>query len=62
MIGFVGTNPFLRITFWVAMETMHLHIARMFFLTAKAFCIHEVPMNNLASIKMSLGEVQGRSN
>ena len=28
MTGLVGTAPFLIITIWVAMETMHFHIAQ----------------------------------
>ena len=28
MVVFVGTPPFRRIALWVAMETMHLDIAR----------------------------------
>ena len=27
MIDFVGTPPFLRMAIWVAIETMHFHIA-----------------------------------
>ena len=27
MSDFVGTTPFLKIALWVAMETMHFHIA-----------------------------------
>ena len=29
MSDFVGTTPFLKIALWVAMETMHFHIAGM---------------------------------
>ena len=36
MNDFVVTPPFLRIALWVAMETMHLHIAGIsFFLEVK---------------------------
>ena len=31
MVVFVGTSPFRRITLWVAMESIHLNIARIFF-------------------------------
>ena len=31
MVVFVGTPPFTRIALWVAMETMHLGIARISF-------------------------------
>ena len=46
MIDFVGTSPFLRIALCVAIETMHLHIARLsFFLEDKkimhSLCINE---------------------
>ena len=38
MNDFVVTPPFLRIALWVAMETMHLHIAGIsFFLEVKLF-------------------------
>ena len=36
MVVFVGAPPFMRIVLWVAMETMHLDIARIsFFLETK---------------------------
>ena len=31
MSNFVGTPPFLRNALWVAMETMHFHIAQTIF-------------------------------
>ena len=31
MVVFIGTPPFRRIGLWVAMETMHLNIARIGF-------------------------------
>ena len=38
MNDFLVTPPFLRIALWVAMETVHLHIAGMsFFLEVKLF-------------------------
>ena len=41
MNDFVVTPLFLRITLWVAMETMHLHIAGIsFFLEVKIFFLH----------------------
>ena len=33
----VGTPPFLRIAFWVAMETMHSRIAKIRFFMIKCF-------------------------
>ena len=62
MNDFVVIPPFLRIALWVAMETMHLHIAGLsFFLEVKLFCIQWVPKNKFAPIKYCHG-VQGRSN
>ena len=56
MIDLVGTPPFLRIALWVAMETMHLHIARIsFFFRTKRFCIRGVPMNTLPPMKNCSG-------
>ena len=36
MIDFIGTPEYLRIALWVAMETMHFHIAQtcLFLMTA----------------------------
>ena len=62
MNDFVVTPPFLRIALWVAMETMHLHIAAIsFFLEVKLFCIQRVKQNKLAPMKNCPG-VQGWSN
>ena len=63
MIDFVGASPFCRIAICVAMETMHLHIARLIFIMrTKRLCIHGVLKNNLPPIKTcpGVGE-QGRS-
>ena len=47
MVVFVGTPPFRRIALWVAMETMHLDIARIsFFLGTNFWGMVGVPMNN----------------
>ena len=62
MNDFVVIPPFLRIALWVAMETMHLHIAGIsFFLEVKLFCIQWVPKNKFAPMKYCPG-VQGWSN
>ena len=47
MVVFVGTPQFRRIALWVAMETMHLDIARIsFFLGTNFWGMTGVPMNN----------------
>ena len=47
MVVFVGTPPFRRIALWVAMETMHLDIARIsFFLGTIFWGMTGAPMNN----------------
>ena len=47
MVVFVGAPPFMRIVLWVAMETMHLDIARIsFFLGTKFWSMTGVPMSN----------------
>ena len=52
MNDFEVTPLFLRIALWVAMETMHLHIAGVsFFLRLNFFCIQRVPKNKLAPMK-----------
>ena len=62
MNDFVVIHPFLRIALWVAMETMHLHIAGIsFFLEVKLFCIQRVPKNKFAPMTNCPG-VQGWSN
>ena len=40
MVVFVGTPPFTRIALWVAMETMHLDIARISFFLGDKFLGH----------------------
>ena len=51
MSTFVGIRPFSK-PLWVAMETMHFHIAQTkFFLRTPSFRIQGVPMNNLAPMK-----------
>ena len=52
MSTFAGTPQFLRNALWVAMETMHFHIAntKHFFRTT-LFRIQEVPINNLAPMR-----------
>ena len=40
MVVFVGTPPFKRIALWVAMETMHLDIARISF-SGDKFLAHD---------------------
>ena len=40
MVVFVGTPPFRRIGLWVAMETIHLNIARISFLAKDIFRGH----------------------
>ena len=47
MLVFVGTPSFTRIVLWVAMETMHLDIARKsFFLGTNFWGMTGVRMNN----------------
>ena len=56
MVVFVGTPPFTRIALWVAMETMHLDIARIsFFLGTNFWGMSGVPMNNPNPWKLVLG-------
>ena len=51
MNDFVVTPPFLRIALWVAMETMHLHIAGIsFFLRVNFFAFSGSP-KKIAPIK-----------
>ena len=62
MIEFVCTAPTsVRIAIWVAMVTMHFHIAQMGLLRTFFFRIQGVQGNNLASMKDFLG-VQDGSN
>ena len=60
MIAFVGTLPFIRITLWVAMVTMHFHKAQMSLYFGTFFGVQGVPGNNLGSMKSCPG-VQSRS-
>ena len=56
MNDFVVTPRFLTIALWVAMETMHLHIAGIsFFLRFNLFCIQRVPKINWHQWKIVLG-------
>ena len=50
MIDFVhvGTPPFLRIAFWVAMETRHFRIAQISFFMIECFVDWGVPMKDMA--------------
>ena len=61
MNDFVVTPPFLRIALWVAMETMHLHIAGISFFLRLNFFAFRVPKNKLAPMNHCPG-VQGWSN
>ena len=61
MIDFVhvGVPPFLRIAFWVAMETMHFCIAQISFFMIKCFVNWGVPKIRYGNhVKLSCG-VQG---
>ena len=52
MVVFVGTPPFRRIALWVAMETVHLDIARISFnLGTNFWGMTGVPMNNLTPME-----------
>ena len=59
MSTFVGIAPF-SYSLWVAIDTMHFHIAYNIFRTT-SFGIQGVPMNNLAPMKNCPG-VQGNLN
>ena len=66
MSTFVGIPPFSN-PLWVAMETMHFHIAHTKFFRTPSFRIQGVPMNNSAPMKNFLrgggeGGVQGNLN
>ena len=55
MVAFVGTPPFRRITLWVAMETMHLDIARIKKnLGTNFWDMTRFPMNNPTPIETCL--------
>ena len=56
MVVFVGTPPFKRIALWVAMETMHLDIARInIFLGTNFWGMTGVPMYNSTPMETSPG-------
>ena len=56
---YVGTLPFLRIAFWVAMETMHFRIAQISFFMIKCFVNWGGPNDRYSThVKLSCG-VQG---
>ena len=56
MNDFVVISPFLRIALWVAMETMHLHIAGIrFFLRLNFFAFSVSQRINLHQRKIVLG-------
>ena len=55
MVVFVSTPPFRRIALLVAMETMHLNIARMIYIIETIFGgMPGVPMNNLTPMETFL--------
>ena len=62
MIDFVGTPPFLRITLWVAMVTMHS--LNRFILGEHCFFLHSGYSREqfCTNEKLSSRGVQGRSN
>ena len=60
MNTFVGLPPFSN-SLWVAMETMHIHIAHTIYRTP-SFRIPGVRMNKLAPLKNCPGVVQGNLN
>ena len=56
MVVFVGTSPFRKIVLQVAMENMHLDIARVsFFLGTNFWGMTGVPMNNSRSMETCPG-------
>ena len=60
MSNFVGRPPFSN-SLWVAIETMHFHIALTKCFRIPSFCFRGVPMNNLAPMNNCPG-VQGNLN
>ena len=48
---FVGRSLSLRKALWVAMATMHFHIAQTGLFMSFFFCIQGVPQNSLTPIK-----------
>ena len=57
---FVGIHPFSN-PLWVAMETMHFHIAHNKLFRTPSFRVQGVPMTHLAPMKYCPG-VQGNLN
>ena len=56
MIDFVGTSPFLRKALWVAMATMHFHIAQTRLFIGNLFSHLGGPREQFGSnLKLSLG-------
>ena len=56
MVVSVGQHPFWRIALCVALETMHLDIARIsFFLGTNFWGMTGVPMNNSTPMEISPG-------
>ena len=56
MVVVVGTPPFRRIALLVAMETMHLHIARLSFFYEDNFLrMPRVTINNLTPMETCRG-------
>ena len=59
MVNFVWTPPYSRITITVAMETMHFFILQLSLsLRTKIICISRVPINDLALVKIVLGNAK----
>ena len=55
MFDFVGISLFLRITYLVAMETMHFHIAQLSLFSMATIPHVGVPMNTLAHMSYCPG-------
>ena len=65
MVVFCRYTPFRRIALWVAMETVHLDIARIgFFLGTNFWGMTGVPMNNPTPMGSKVGQIRsyGTSN
>ena len=58
MIDLIGISPFLRIALWVAMATMHFHIAQTDLFVRNIFCIKGGSWNNLAHTKNCPGRAR----
>ena len=50
MIGFVGTPPFMRIAFWLSMQTIFSHSPNKFFYD-KMFCKLGVLMKDMVTMR-----------